>query len=92
MAGKKPEYNLCVRKKDSDDRYTQVGAAWLDDSGRGSINIKLNPCVILSNADNMNFVLFLNKDNTRRVHREPTRQHSEPDYGPPPVDDDDVPF
>jgi hypothetical protein len=61
MAGKKPDYNVCVseRKEGNDKRYPyRVGAAWVGD--KGQINVTIGVPLILNG--NTELVLFENKD------------------------------
>lgn len=86
MAGKKPDYDLCVKPKTGEGYNAKVGVAWRDEEGR--ISIKLNTCAVLSHADDVWISLYPAKN------KEPRRVKPEPalDYGPPPMSDDNLPF
>ncbi len=61
MAGKKPDYRVCVAEQngDKDSFYTDVGAGWSFSSERASgISIKLRANIAVSGE----LVLFENKD------------------------------
>ncbi|HEY1757928.1 MAG TPA: hypothetical protein VGG72_21340 [Bryobacteraceae bacterium] len=62
MAGKKPDYHVCVSERkegNGDRRYPyRVGAGWVGD--KGQINVQIGvPLVLNGNTD---LVLFENKD------------------------------
>lgn len=52
---RKPDYDLSALSNTNDIRG-KVGAAWINDDG--SINIKLNPFVVLNSHDNLQLRLF----------------------------------
>ena len=61
MAGKKPDYHVCVseRVQGSERRYPyRVGAAWVGDKGQINVSIGV-PLILNGNTD---LVLFENKD------------------------------
>jgi len=54
--GRKPDYNLVVYDKMTEG-HTQAGAAWINDD---TINIILNPCIVISADRNLTLKLFPN--------------------------------
>lgn len=54
-AGRRPTHRLCVKEKNGKGT-TLVGAGWEDADGH--ISIRLNPCVVLSFADDVIITLF----------------------------------
>ena len=61
MAGKKPDYHVCVSERNGDkgNRYAyRVGAAWVGE--KGQINVSIGVPLILTNGTDL--VLFENKD------------------------------
>lgn len=50
MAGRKPDYRVCVAEKNGDDNfYTDVGAAWKFSGERAAgVNIKLRANIAVS--------------------------------------------
>lgn len=58
-----PTHNLCVREKDADARWGQIGVAWENEDG--SFVIRLNPCVTLSQRDDLLIKLY-RKDHGQR--------------------------
>lgn len=91
---KRPDFNLCVKPKEGPGVNTKIGVAWSDEQGRFSI--KLNPCVVLSHADDVWISLYPAdyQEQSRQKHypnpKPPAQDNF--DYGPPPMTDDDVPF
>lgn len=85
----KPDYNLCVVQEDRKG-FSQLGAAWVND--KGQIQIKLNPCVTLSDRSDIKIYLFKAETTWRDNRRSDSKPINPDDYGPPPMDDDDVPF
>ena len=81
----KPDYNLCA-VKDDQKMFHQVGAAWVND--KDQISIRLNPCVTLTDRDDVKLYLFPANQQPRKS----SRWQSEPGHEPPPPTDDDVPF
>jgi len=55
----KPSHVVMIKKKDG-KFYHRVGAAWEDD--RGFLSIKLDPCIVLSDRDDIFINIFPNKD------------------------------
>jgi len=58
MAGRKPDYNVCVSKNGENGRATRVGAGWTGD--KGQINVRINFPLLLT--DGYDLVLFERKD------------------------------
>jgi len=56
--GRRPHFDVCVKTKDGvvPERKGKIGAAWVQDNG--SINIRLNTCVVLAESDNLIINLF----------------------------------
>ena len=55
MSGRKPDYKLKV-KDEKTERWMEVGAAWKNNNG--SISVRLNACVVLSERSGVEPVLF----------------------------------
>jgi hypothetical protein len=53
--GRKPDFKLRIKQRDG-DYSTTAGVGW--ENRDGSISIMLNPCVVLSHADNVFIGLF----------------------------------
>lgn len=78
MAKNRPTHNVVVAKKDNAKDRIEVGSGWMNE--QGWISIKLRPCVVLSDRDDIFISIYPRKDFM------PTH---EPDDGFEPVDDDD---
>lgn len=78
---RKPDYRIWVTSPDSKIRGT-IGGAWLNEDG--SLNLKLDPCVVLGLIPGMTIKLFPSDSAPpeREPAGQPEREHS----------DDDIPF
>jgi hypothetical protein len=65
----RPDWILAVKQKDGDDR-TVVGAGW--NTEHGGISIRLNPCVVLTDREDIWILLKPNK-----YKNEPRRERDE---------------
>ena len=64
MAGRKPDYNVCISKANGEkSRATRIGAAWRGESGQ--INVRIG--VPLLFTDSYDLVLFERKDDEPEV-------------------------
>lgn len=79
----KPDYFLYAKKKGS-KAGAKIGAAW--DTDWGSISIKLNPCVVLTDRDDIYINLY-----TATTEQPKLSDDSEIPYKPGPGNDD-MPF
>lgn len=84
MPGKKPSHFLYAKRKDDKGKSSaRIGAGWINEWG--GISLKLNPCVFLTDRDDIYLTLYKNEE-------QPKRQSPSPPPAPPPPGDDDVPF
>ena len=83
MAGKKPSHFLYAKRK-SGGSSVRIGAAW--PNKWGGISIKLNPCVFLTDRDDIYLNIYENKDQEKQPE---DVEHPAPAQG---WSDDNVPF
>jgi len=87
----RPDFNLCVKKVEGNAPFSQIGVAWSND--KGQLRIKLNPCVTLTDREDITIYLFPADAFTKQgLPRQERPSQDNFDYGPPPMTDDDVPF
>jgi hypothetical protein len=85
-------YRLVIRRKEKGSGFHQVGVAWERDDKPGSFTIRLHPCVVLTDRDDIYINLFPNKFPDRAKVDEP-QVESKPSTQPwDPNDGDDIPF
>ena len=63
MAGKKPDYHVCVARRSEDNKRSfprRVGAAWVGEE-KGQINLRIDVPLVLDGSS-YDLVLFENKD------------------------------
>jgi len=58
MSGNLPHYRLKILNKKSNTKNPNAGAGWINKDG--SISLILNPAVILTESENLIYMLFLN--------------------------------
>ena len=64
MAGRKPDYNVCVSKRDGETaRATRVGAGWIGE--KGQINVRIGFPLLLT--EGYDLVLFERKEDEPEV-------------------------
>jgi hypothetical protein len=71
FVGRKPDYILSVKIKNSTAPGHRCGVAWLNDDG--SISMQLRPCTTLKWNDGCHISLFPNKE------REPSKPNDQPE-------------
>lgn len=86
MPGEKPSHFLYAkRKKDKGKSSVRIGAGWINEWG--GISLKINPCVFLTDRDDIYLTLYKNEDQSKQ------HSPSSPPKPLPPYDGgDDVPF
>lgn len=91
----RPTHVVTVKVKDNDAPASKVGVAWLNQ--KGWMSIRLNPCVTLTDRDDIYINVYPDKYRDQPPRQE-QRQRSwavddqADDHGPPPYGDEDVPF
>lgn len=92
MAGNRPNYNITVFDKNNPDYKGNIGVAWIDQAN-GSITIKLNRCVNLSERDGFIIKMWpidYSQSNRKAPVQAPTNQAPASHDAEP--TDDDIPF
>lgn len=68
MAGRKPDYDVCVSKRNEDkspSRALQVGAAWEGDKRQLNVKLEITPSLMKAFLeDEYQFVLFPREDSS----------------------------
>jgi len=88
----RPTHVVTVKVKDGDSPAAKVGVAWMND--QGWMSVKLNPCVSLTDRDDIYINIYPDKYRDRVPAPKPRSwSGADPDdYGPPPCEDEEVPF
>jgi len=61
--GRRPDYILVVKRRDGEDR-TYAGAGWTTE--HGGISLKLNPCVVLTDREDVWLLLKPNDEKPKK--------------------------
>lgn len=84
----RPTHTLTVKKKDGESPAKQIGVAWQND--KGWFNIKLNPCVALSDREDIWINMYpIEYDDRPQVERRPRNNGN---YDREFYDEEDIPF
>jgi hypothetical protein len=81
---RRPTHCLVVRRKFGKSFGAPIGVGWENDNGW--INIKLNPCVVISHSDDVFISLYPNRQQSRDVSELNSEEDITPQY------EDEAPF